>query len=436
MNRATIVVALLLAFFSAIATSAQGPLDGKKNKKGNGGRQIAIPSDTKKSFIATPVEQGGSKRSRLMRDEDREDPPEDETPRKRPRGEPQPSASDPVEPDQDPLAITDKDIQQILAARSIKRIQEIFDRLIAEGKLTGSERGGFASTNVETTERVDFEDREFQIMRHITTQLLFTAAEINGKRPVEFQMMHMRDAEGNVKIFLSSNDRKSLKAIQQIMEDDPQAVSGYLLKDFSQPGATDPTNSLLARFAAKLSQVYNEERELKPEKLPARQLIRDLLGSIEDVGAGIIDLSYPKRSTENPLASDRQVFLVYGKNDVHAEMKFLDLIKRLETSFGKEELYDYTIKIAGTRRACSGCMGRLELAAHDHEISFTAEQGRIWKKSLLQLLTSEEDRKKLSPIIRKLLESTYKSERVGWDLGEESLSEAEYEDKGDDEDDG
>lgn len=413
----------------------------KKEKKESKGKN-ADDRENKDSFKAEEKgipghgERGGQKRS--PDEEDRRERAEGEPASKRARGD-EATAPDIRSAEGPAHKLNEADIRHIAEAKTMHRMDEVLKALESKGKITGNSRMGYAATSVETTEKKDFSGmRDIQVMRYIITQLYFMSGSLDAKNklPVEFQLMRFENKAGDVKFFIASNDRRSLNNIASIMQLHPEQMEEYLLSDYSELSGDKAAEAMLNRFQEKLTRLLTTEISEENEFRSAQDLVKSFLAGITEEGIGKLDLvrKDTKQLLEDPLRNliespDQSVFLLYGKNDLHAEMKFIQLIEMMEKS-DPEALQDCKIQIIGTRRPCAGCKGRLQLCADEHhlhdddpQITFIEEHGRVWTKSLLQLVLSEKDETQLEPLVSQLFELTYKSAEQGFRFNEDSIDE-------------
>lgn len=442
---------LFLGILFFVTTHAQveyfGKVKGKTNqkadKKNNDHNDEADTKkiEPKKEKKKDEQEQWGVKRVRDKTDEDNDDEHNDgPSPKKQRSDEKKIQVVAPK--------VTDEDIQEVMEAKTMDDLQAIFDRLLEEGKIEGHDRMGFASPEILTTNRKNFEgERGLQVMRHIISQLFYMsgALDTDKKNPVEFQMMHIRNKKGEDKFFIASNNRKSLNNVKNVVskvEDTEEFMEKHMLVDYSDRPKEKNVAVMVQRFQKKLANLYKMQIDEESDRFEAKEFLDHFLNGIESGNAGSLDLirRYTKDLLEEPVKNiledhETSVFFVFGPNKLHAEMKFIEMLNNMEKA-DNHALDGCDITIIGTRRPCAGCAGKLRLfddrrelksdeSTSSCEFHYTLEQGRIWRQPLLQLIESTEDENRLMDILKELFQSSYESERVGKTANEESISEAD-----------
>lgn len=356
--------------------------------------------------------------------------------------------------------LTEKDFQEILDSKSMEDLGSIFERLKNEKKISGHERMGYAAAQITPTERIDYTDRrDIQGMRHIITNLFYIAGceDADKKLPVEFQMMRITNRDGEYKFFISSNDQRSLDNIAPILleKNVVEVMESYILSDLTGIKKNKKIDEMLERTREKMEYLWYNNISVSNDRFGEFDLLRAFALSIGNDNRGRIEITDDdeKNFLTDEMGQDiinspgAALYLVEGKDFLHAEMKFIDLLTKMEQE-NPDALDGCSIDIIGTRRPCAGCAGKLQLFADMHEkdgeddddhsckIEYTHEHGRIWKGSLLQLLQSTDNRDELLPVLKELFKKTYKSQRLFWAAHEESMSEADDIDEDDiDEDD-
>lgn len=438
---------LLLLTVLCFKTQGQVIIEARTTKKA-AALKTANADNNKDSYEAKrkKVETANTRQNvKRKRDPDEED--DNSTPTKRSRKD---DSQDDKMVIEEPLLrkLDDDDLRKLSEAKDMATMDRILHDLKEAKKLTGDERGGYSAT-VTTSKPIDFTgQRDIQSMRHLITNLFYLSATLDrdNKLPVEFQLMRIRNKDGEEKFFIASNSRRSLLNIEPVFEMEAEDILKQLTQDFSNVAKTDDALARIKRFQQKLAEIYFYPDD-KDEYADGRDVLRNILSGMQEGQAMKLDLirKNTRELLENPQANilendETSFFIVHGKNNLHAEMKFISMLRDMQKN-DPHALDDCSINILGTRRPCGGCKGSMKLFAdsqnHDDDehtchLHFTPEQGKTWTQSLLQLVQSTNDKKLLIPILRGLFEETYKSSEGAFGNDERSdddLDEMDHDQK-------
>ncbi len=244
--------------------------------------------------------------------------------------------------------------------------------------LRGGKQGGWAlkgETLYVRESRSYSSDRDRQLLRHFSSQLFFLAkSKVNTAQEIQTMVVN-----GN--LFVAANDDDDIQAIYDELKSD---LAKNLKTTLTKTWTSDPSGAYwvhtrttkkkaTARFAKKFTGLYEGTRQNKLQTGHEAVDPAVIWGVIQNANIERLK-AWREQDVRQAIGGSGKIFLVFaGNRGRHAEEKLMDLLESAD--------HKGVVLIAGKKRPCKTCLGRLEYMTNQgYRVTHSKQPGFIWKE--------------------------------------------------------